>query len=75
MSQAWFRVDDYLIACDVRGIDHIIAELRRERLYLVLVSYGLFYQRIFVFDITSFNNRHFKLSLDILYFSCNFRSF
>ncbi len=31
-SQAWFRVDDYLIARDVCGHDHIIAELRRERL-------------------------------------------
>ncbi len=43
---------DYLIARDV--CDHIIAELRRERLYLALVSYGLFYQRIFVFDMTYF---------------------
>ncbi len=49
-------VDDYLIArtmC-VCGIDHIIAELRRERLDLALVSYGLFYQRIFVFNMTFF---------------------
>ncbi len=43
---------DYLIARDV--CDHIIAELRRERLYLALISYGLFYQRIFVFDMTYF---------------------
>ncbi len=49
-SQAWFRVDDCIIVCAVCGHDHIIAELRRERLYLALVSYGLFYQRIFVFD-------------------------
>ncbi len=54
-------MDDYLKA---RGRDRII-DLRRKRLYLALVSYGLFYQRIFVFDmITSFKNRHFKLSLD-----------
>ncbi len=56
---------------------HFIGELRQERLHLVLVSYGLFYQRIFIFDMTvisratSFNNRHFKLSLD-MYFSCHF---
>ncbi len=31
MSQAWFSVDDYLIARDVRGHDHIIGELRREK--------------------------------------------
>ncbi len=43
---------DYLIAHDV--CDHIIAELRRERLDLALVSYRLFYQRIFVFDMTYF---------------------
>ncbi len=53
-SQAWFRVDDYLIAHNVRGIDHIIGELRRKRLYLALVSYRLFYQRTFVFDMTYF---------------------
>ncbi len=43
---------DYLIAREV--CYHIIAELRRERLDLALVSYGLFYQRIFVFDMTYF---------------------
>ncbi len=41
-SQAWFRVDDYFIARDVPGIDHIIAELRRGRLDLALVSYDYF---------------------------------
>ncbi len=51
-SQAWFHADDYRIARDVCGCDHIIGELRRERLDLALVSYGLFYQRIFVFDMT-----------------------
>ncbi len=42
----WFGVDDDLIARDVRGHDHTIGELRRERLDLALVSYELFYQRI-----------------------------
>ncbi len=70
MSQAWFRVDDYLIARNVRGIDHIIGELRRKRLYLVLVSYGLFYQGIFVFNMIYFNKkRHLKLSLDMFLMS------
>ncbi len=42
-------MEDYLIARNVRGHDHIIGELR---LYLVLVSYGLFYQAMFVVDMT-----------------------
>ncbi len=45
-------MEDYLIASNVRGHDHIIGELRRKRLYLVLVSYGLFYQAMFVVDMT-----------------------
>ncbi len=70
MSQAWFRVDDYFIARDLRGIDHIIGELRRKRLYLALASYGLFYQGIFVFDMIYFNKkRHLKLSLDMFLMS------
>ncbi len=52
VSQAWFHVGYYFIARTVRGRDHIIGELRWERLYLALVSYRLFYQRIFVFDMT-----------------------
>ncbi len=44
-------------------------ELRRERLDLVLVSYGLLYQRTFVFDMTSLKHTHFKLSLDIFLMS------
>ncbi len=51
------------IACATGGCDHITDnELRRERLDLKLVSYGLLYQRIFVFDMTLFKHRHFKLS-------------
>ncbi len=69
-SQAWFYVDDYCIEHNVRGCNHIIDELRWERLYLVLVSYRLFYQRIFVFDMIYFIKiRHFKLSSDIILMS------
>ncbi len=49
------------------GRDHITDnELRQEKLYLALDSYGLLYQRIFAFDMkTSFKSRHFKLFIHI----------
>ncbi len=47
-------MDDNLNVHDVRGHDHIIGELRRERLYLATVSHGLIHQRIIVFDMTYF---------------------
>ncbi len=64
VSRGWWS---YSARCALCGHDHIIGELR-----LALVSYGLFYQRIFVFDMTYYLIRHFKLSLDILFNSCHF---
>ncbi len=54
------HVDDYDIERNAHRCDYIIEELRQERLYLAVVSYGVFYQRIFVFDMTYFKNRHFQ---------------
>ncbi len=60
-------------ARSARGRDRIRDnELRREKLDIAFVSYGLLNQSIFVLDLFSFKSRHFKLS--ILYISHVFKA-
>ncbi len=50
--------------------DYNIAELRRERPRIGFIRIILSDNICFRHDLL-FNNKHFKLSLDILYFSCH----
>ncbi len=60
------RMDYYRIECDAHGCDHITDnDLRRERLDIMLVSYGLEY--LFLTCLTSFKSRHVKLSFKYIY--------
>ncbi len=43
--------------------------LRREKLYLALVSCKILFQRLVVFNITLFKGRHVKLSIHIFIIS------
>ncbi len=61
--------------CNIKiEADHVcdyitVNALRREKLYLALVSCKILFQRLVVFNMTLFKGRHFKLSIHIFIIS------